>query len=291
MRKHILAAGLATVSSGIAVALMGVSPAAAGVAGITTQIVTTTVTAPADNTAEAEATCPAGELLMGGGYSVNSTATSWRVYVDAPLNSTTWLVEPVNFSAQTLSFSAYAICAMSVPGKKAVAGFTTHVVGTSVSAPANDTAEADATCPAGQLLTGGGYDVFNVSANWSIFTSAPLSNDAWNVEIDNEVPATTMFDSYAVCLAKTNSKPITGLAVSTVETGATVQGNSVQNADASCGPKTLMTGGGHEIASIGQDWSIQASEPVTTKDWRVRAASLDSSSRNFDSFAVCLAKA
>ena len=42
--------------------------------------------------------------------------------------------------------------------------------------------------------------------------------------------------------------------------------------------------------SIGQDWSIQASAPVSSNDWQVLAASLDSNSRDFDSFAVCLAK-
>jgi hypothetical protein len=205
VRKRAFAAVLAAVSSGIVVAMTGISPAVAGtvsINGITTQIVTATVTAPADDTAEAEATCATGELLVGGGYTVNSTSTSWQVYVDAPLNSTTWLVEPVNFSAQPLSFSAYAVCAMSVPGKFGVKGYTTHVVNTAVSVPADDTGEADAACPAGQLLTGGGYEVDNVSADWSVYTNAPLSNDAWNVEIDNEVPVATTFDSYSVCLAK-----------------------------------------------------------------------------------------
>ncbi len=294
MKKHAMAAGVVAVGIGIAVPMIAISPALAGpvsVKGITTHTVIATATAPADDTGEADATCGAGELLVGGGYIVNSTSTDWRMYVDAPLNGTTWLVEPVNFSAQPLSFSAYAICAMSVHGKKGVSGYTTQVVQVQVNVPANQTGEADATCAAGELRTGGGYVVENVSDNWSVYVNAPLNNGTWVVEIDNEVPVTTTFDSYAVCLARTNSKPIKGLTVSTVDTAATAPPNSVQTADVSCGPKELMTGGGHEIASIGFDWSIQASAPVTGNDWQVKVADLDNFSRNFDSIAVCLAKA
>jgi hypothetical protein len=184
-----------------------------------------------------------------------------------------------------LSFSAYAICAL------APNAYTTNVAIAGVDAPAGQTAEADATCPAGQLRTGGGYDVFNVSSNWSVYLNGPINNDTWTVEIDNEVPVTTTFHSYAVCLAKKNSKPITNMTVSTVFAAATVPANSTQTADVSCSPKALMTGGGHEIASIGQDWSIQASAPVSANDWQVKVADLDSFSRDFDSIAICLAKA
>ena len=295
MLKHALKAAAAAVGGGIA-ARRASSPAVAGPVGghgITTEVVTATASVAADSISQADATCGPGELLVGGGYTVNDTATDRQVLIDAPLNSTTWLVEVVNpsLSAQPLNFSAYAICAMSVPGKKGVSGYTTNVVQAQVDAPATQTAEADATCPGGQLRTGGGYQVANVSSGWSVFTNGPIGGDTWGVEIDNEVPATTTFDSFAVCLAKTNSNPITNMQVSTVDTAATVAANSSQTADVSCGPAALMTGGGHEIQSIGQDWSIQASAPVSANDWQVQLTDLDQFSRVFDSIAVCLAKA
>jgi len=292
-KSPVLVAGAAALSGGIAIAMLGISPALAGpvsVQGITTHVVTATATAAASSTGEAKATCGSGELLVGGGYVVNSTATTWRIYVDAPLNGKTWLVEPVNFGTK-LSFSAYAICAKSAPGKKGLSGYTTKVVQAAVNVPAHQTGQALAACPAGDLLTGGGYDVYNVGRDWSVYSSAPLNNTTWNVQIDNESPATTTFDSFAVCLAKKNGKPVKALANSTVSAAATVPGNSVKVADAACGPKKLMTGGGFEIASIGQNWSIQATAPASPAKWRVRVADLDSFSRNFDSFAVCLAKA
>ena len=296
MHRHALTAGVATVSGGILAAMMAISPAVAGpvaVHGITTDIVTATATVAADSVNSAEAACGTGELLVGGGYTVNGTLTDRQVFIDAPTNNNSWLVEVVNPSpaSPSLSFSAYAICAMSVPGGTAVSAYTTNVVTTEVNASANDTAEADAICPAGQLRTGGGYDVVNVDSLWSVYLNGPISSDTWTVEIDNEEPVTTTFHSYAVCLAKKNSKPITNMAVSTVFAAATAPANSTQTADVSCDPKALMTGGGHEIASIGQDWAIQASAPVSANDWQVGVSDLDSFSRDFDSIAICLAKA
>jgi hypothetical protein len=134
------------------------------------------------------------------------------VYIDAPLNKAAWLAELVNNGSQPLNYSAYAVCAETVAGKKGVTGYTTTVVDTTVNVPANETGEADATCPTGDVLTGGGYEVANVSSNWSIYLDAPTATDTWTAEIDNEVPLTTNYTSFAVCLAKKNSKPVTALA-------------------------------------------------------------------------------
>jgi hypothetical protein len=241
-------------------------------------------------TAEADAMCPAGELLLGGGYTITGSATNWRIYLDAPINNSTWTVEPVNLDANPLTFTSYAICAMNGPGSTAISKYTTNIVDAKVNVPTNQTGEAVATCPPGQLPTGGGYDVYNVSPNWSIYLNAPLGTDSWNVEIDNEVPLTTTFDSFAVCLAKVNSTPITKLAVSAVYAAGTAPASGTQAADVSCGPNSLMTGGGYVIDSIGQTWSIQKSAPISANDWRVKATDTDNVSRDFTSAAVCLAK-
>jgi hypothetical protein len=293
VRKRAIGAGIVAVSGGLVIAMTAISPALAGpvvVKGLTTQIVSTTVTAPAMETAEADATCPAGELLTGGGYTITGSATNWRIYLDAPINTSTWTVEPINFDANPLTFTSYAVCAMDAPGSTAASHYTTNIVDANVNVPASQTGEADATCPAGQLMTGGGYDVYNVSPNWSIYLNAPTNTSTWTAEIDNEVPLTTTFDSYAMCLAKKNGNPITKLAVSTVSTAGTAPANGTQAADVSCPANSLMTGGGAVIDSIGQDWSIQKSAPIAANDWRVKATDTDNFSRDFTSLAVCLAK-
>jgi hypothetical protein len=286
-----IAAGVAATVFGFVV--LPIAPALAGpvsVKGITTQTVITQMTAAPTQTGEADATCPAGELLVGGGYTVDSTVTDWSVYLDAP-DGPMWVVEIVNNDAQPLNFSSYAICALSVPGKKGITGLTTHVVQTQVNVPTNQTGEADATCGANELLTSGGYTVENISPNWSIYLNGPVNGNTWTVEIDNEVPLTTTYDSYAVCLARTNGKPITGLTTASVTTSTTVGANQVQAAVVMCGPHQLMTGGGSTIQSIGQDWRTVDSAPTPTGSWTVEIADLDTFSRVFDSSAICLAKA
>jgi hypothetical protein len=252
--------------------------------------VTTQVTAPAGDTAEADATCPAGELLLGGGYTINSTVTDWSVYVDAP-DGNFWLVEIVNNDAQPLSFSAYAICAESVPGKKGITGYTTTVVQTQVTVVNNQTGEADASCGAGQLMTGGGYDVENVSPNWYVYVNSALNDSTWFVEIDNEVGQSTTFGSYAVCLAKTNGKPVKALTTSVVQANSTVGANQIASVSATCGAKQLMTGGGGTIASVGPEWRVVQNAPVTSGSQTVEVAELGGVSRPFDAAAICLAKA
>jgi archaellum component FlaF (FlaF/FlaG flagellin family) len=294
VRKHLIAAGVAAVSIGLVGAMTAVSPALAGpvnVRGITTVAVTSAATAPANDTSQAEAACGSGQLLVGGGYVIDGTSTDWQVYIDAPLNSTTWLAELVNNGSQPLNYSAYAVCAETVPGKKGVTGYTTSVVNTTVSVPANQTGEADATCPTGDVLTGGGYEVANVSSNWSIYLDAPTATDTWTAEIDNEVPLTTSYTAFAVCLAKTNSKPVTALASTNVDAGATVPANSDQTADVSCAAHQVLLGGGYVMDSIGQDWLIAATAPTASNEWQVQADDLDSYSRDFSSVGVCLQKA
>ena len=294
MRRHLIAAGVTAVSIGLVGAMTAISPALAGpvnVRGITTVTVTGAATAPANDTSQAEATCAAGQLLVGGGYVIDGTSADWQVYIDAPLNKTTWLAELVNNGSQPLSYSAYAVCAETVAGKKGVTGYTTTVVNTTVSVAANETGEADAICPTGDVLTGGGYEVANVSSNWSIYLDAPTATGTWTAEIDNEVPLATNYTSFAVCLAKANSKPVTALASASVNASATVPANSDQTADVSCGAHEVLLGGGYVMDSIGQDWLIAAAAPTAGNQWQVQADDLDSNSRNFQLVAVCLQKA
>jgi len=294
MRVKALALGIAAVGSGIVAALLTASPALAGpasVAGITTHVVIVQGSAPTQSTGHAEAVCPKGQLRTGGGYLISGAPSLWQVYEDAPVNQRAWLVRVHNFNSDVaLKFSAYAICAMSVPGQKGISAYTTHVVHTPIAAPANDTAEADAACKSGQLLTGGGYSVSNITANWSIYLNAPIDAHTWTAEIDNEVAATTTYDSYAVCLANKNSTPVTALKTSTVDTPATAPANGSHTAGVSCSSTELMTGGGWVIFSIGQTWSISVGAPVTKVHWHVELTDLDSFARPFHSVAMCLAK-
>ena len=295
MKNRTIAASIAALL-GVAALVVPAGPAQAGVksvAGITTTTVTVAASAPAGNDGEAEATCGAGTLLVGGGYDVNSPADNWIVYANAPINGTTWLVEVINFDqSQPLSFTSYAVCATSVAGKKGITGYTTHTVFSNVNAPANQTAEADATCSAGQILTGGGYSVANVSENWSIYLDTATSSTTWTAEIDNEVPATTSYDSFAVCLAKTNGTPVTKLTTVATAVEVDAPGNgTVGVAEATCAKKSIMLGGGFVVFSIGQDYRTVESSPLSATSWQAGLRNDDGVDRDLDATVNCLSKA
>jgi hypothetical protein len=298
-RQHVhgyrIAAGAMAIGLGIAGAVIAGSPALAGpvsVDNITTHIVVGSATVAANETGEAEADCPAGQLLVGGGYRVTGTNTDWRIYLDAPTSAGTgWLVEPISLSAQPIKFAAYAVCAKSVAGTTGLSGYTTQVVDSQISAASAQTSEVDATCPAGELLTGGGYVVADIDSHWSVYLNAPTASGTWTAEIDNEEPVAVMFDSFAVCMGHTNSQPVTALTVNTVNASATAPANSVKGVSASCGSTDVLVGGGQVIDSIGQDWSFQVGAPTTSNTWRAKVSDLDTFPRTFHAVAMCLAAA
>ena len=295
MRVRTISAGVATAALGIALVVIPQSAAFAGpvtVAGITTHIVTATGTAPVNNWDEAVAKCPNGQLRLGGGYSIDSTATDWQVMDEAPTGTRGWTATIINYDlSQTLNYSVYAVCAKNAPGKNGLDGLSTTTVYTAKTTPASVTDEADVSCAAGQVVTGGGYAVTNISPNYTIYVNAELNTSTWLVEIDNEVPATTDYDAYAVCLCRTNGKPLKNLALSVVATHSTAPANGAATGDAACPATSLMTGGGFQNYSIGQDYLTPQSAPVSATTWRSGITDLDSFDREFDTFAFCLTKA
>ncbi len=97
--------------TGIALAASGIAQAGPNnVKGLTNNIVTVQVTVPANDTQQAEPACPANQLLTGGGYQVASVGSDDKVFINAPLDSQTWLVEMVNNSAFDIQLTAFAVC-------------------------------------------------------------------------------------------------------------------------------------------------------------------------------------
>jgi hypothetical protein len=72
------------------------------------------ITLPAYGVAELDATCPAGEVVTGGGY-LTTSSPSLLVRQNYPLNSTTWHLNVSNSSGSNMGLDAYAVCAAIIP--------------------------------------------------------------------------------------------------------------------------------------------------------------------------------
>ncbi len=76
------------------------------------QRVTTTYTlAPDSSTHSADANCPSGRILTGGGYDMSGPGTQWWEWQSGPLDANTWRVRAYNQSSDTATLRVTAICA------------------------------------------------------------------------------------------------------------------------------------------------------------------------------------
>jgi hypothetical protein len=95
------------------------------------------------------ATCPAGTVVWGGGVAFShANGPSLTVNTSSPNGSSGWEGWVNNTGDTTLQFSVDAICADKPAGYK--------IVSREVSSPPNAQSHATATCPAPDVLLGGG---------------------------------------------------------------------------------------------------------------------------------------
>ncbi|GAA2717354.1 MULTISPECIES: hypothetical protein [Streptomyces] len=118
------------------------------------------------------APCPAGQVPSGGGYDV--TGDSLRVTV-VDVQSTSWLAAASNTGSDAQKLTSYAVCSPAAHS---------HPRSGSLSVPAGQTVEATASCPAGQVVTGGGG-----AAGFTTFVRASLpSGNGWKFRVTNTSP-------------------------------------------------------------------------------------------------------
>jgi len=81
---------------------------------VTGATVTSGVLPPPNTAVTSTATCPAGSVLLGGGFTVGGDALTLMATVteSRPLNTSTWTATARNYATAATSFSiqAYAVC-------------------------------------------------------------------------------------------------------------------------------------------------------------------------------------
>jgi hypothetical protein len=102
----------------------------------------------------AQASCPKGTVLLGGGWNTNPSEGRYlNVWVNRPISTYIWRVMAVNsHPSATLSIVAYAMCASGV------SGLSSYSYSTSVWVPSGGGMTGTLYCPWGGVPTGGGFD-------------------------------------------------------------------------------------------------------------------------------------
>ena len=119
--------------------------------GGTSSWVVTQVTIPKNTTSGAEATCPSGSFVTSGGFTAPSDQ-SINVYRNSKSSGNGWKVSGKNTSSSSKSLAVYATC-LSGPNVTVTEVSNDYAIPAGVGVSGGGLA----TCPAGQILTGGGW--------------------------------------------------------------------------------------------------------------------------------------
>ena len=227
-----LLAGL--VCAAVWLGAVGTSAEAQGVSGYT-EVTGAAVTVPGFTSATGSATCPAGDVVLSGGYTLVGgnmvIDTSAPLGANGAISSTTWTVTGFDNGDGQGTFTPYAICVGS-----SIAGYSE--ASKAQSANAGSFAQLTETCPAGSVITGGGFaagsttPVINESDPTS---SSSVSSTTWTVFVDNSRSQTAQgVTTYVVCVSNTISGYTEQLA----------QSSAAGVVSATCPSGSLVIGGG-----------------------------------------------
>ena len=213
---------------------VGPSAQAQGVSGYS-EVTGAAVTVPGFTSATGSATCPTGDVVLSGGYTLVGgnmvIDTSAPLGANGAISSTTWTVTGFDNGDGQGSFTPYVICVSS-----SIAGYSEASKAQSVNG--GSSAQLTETCPAGSVITGGGFaagsttPVINESDPTS---SSNVSSTTWTVFVDNTGARTAQsVTTYVLCVSNTISGYSEQLA----------QNSKAGVVSATCPSGSLVIGGG-----------------------------------------------
>jgi hypothetical protein len=191
--------------------------------------VLTQVSVAAGGVGPADAVCPAGSVVVSGGFAAGNNMIIYSQYKQG----NGWRVYGKNNSGSSQLLNAYALCLSNTAG-------STQQILKQVTVAAGEVGYDTAVCPAGSIVTGGGF-ASNPAAHW-VYNSSKGGN-GWSAYAKNNSGAGALFNIYAICLS--------GAGGSTSQVGEqiTVSGGSSSGGEAQCPAGKLVTGGGYALSN------------------------------------------
>jgi hypothetical protein len=232
---------------------------------INVQQYTEQINIPPNKTANTTVTCPAGSIVVSGGFSHQPGVRVWHSMKDG----NGWRIFANNTQGSARTLIVTATCIFN-------AGGTSDQTFTQVNINANSTTQLTSTCPSGSLVTGGGWVLGNNTAV-SILQSSKAGN-AWQITVDNASNETPLVNVYAVCLSG-----VSGSTSQAQSTDNKVPGNSTANAEQLCPVGSHVTGGGF---AIGNELNLYNTSK-TQNGWVNYVSNTANAERGFDTFAIC----
>ena len=184
------------------------------------------ISIPANSSDNATATCPAGSVVVSGGFAAQSGVRIWHSVKDG----NGWRVFGRNTTGSSRTINVYATCLHN-------SGGSSSIEYSQINANANDITQLDVSCPSGSVITGGGW-VIGSNTQIEIYNSTRLSN-GWQIYVNNTAGDTPLINVYAVCLSG-----VSGSVSTASNTDGQIPANEVNQVEAACPSGTYVTGGG-----------------------------------------------
>jgi hypothetical protein len=220
---------------------------------------------PPNTTANTTVTCPAGSIVVSGGFSHQLGIRVWHAMKDG----NGWRIFANNTLGSARTLTVTATCIFN-------AGGTSDQTSKQENISANGTTQLTTACPSGSVVTGGGWVLGNNIAV-RILKSSKIGN-GWQITVDNTSSETPLVNVYAVCLSG-----VTGSTSQAESTDNKVPANGTANAEQLCPAGSHVTGGGFAIST---DLTLYNTSKAQN-GWINFVSNAANAERSFDTFAIC----
>ncbi len=174
---------------------------------------------------QAVAECPANSVIVSGGW-----AASDKVFVyNSSISGNGWQVFGWNKTTSNQLLNANAYCITNTGG-------TASQVAASKSATGNTWSTNAATCPAGSVITGGGFAIKH-DGSLELYNMT-RSGNGMQIYVNNKIASAQPFNVYAVCLSGVSGS------ISVVTNTVSVPAGTYGTGNATCPDDKYNVGGG-----------------------------------------------
>lgn len=219
----------------------------------------------AGSTVNTTVNCPAGSVVVSGGYAANDGVRVWHSMMDG----NGWRVYATNTTGGSKLVNIYAVCLHN-------SGGSTSLELSQQNANANDWTQIVADCPGGSVVTGGGW-VIGTNTDITLYNSSKSGN-GWQVYIDNAGGATPLINAYAICLSGSS-----GTTQSVSDTSGVVPAGDIEHLVMACPAGSYVTGGGFAVNTGATIYN----ESITGNAWNVYARNNTGSEKLLYGYGIC----
>lgn len=189
------------------------------------------ISIPPNSTENKTVNCPAGSVVVSGGYAHQLGIRAWHSVKDG----NGWRIYATNTLGSARTLTVTATCLFN-------SGGTSDLTLTQENISANDVTQLTANCPSGSLVTGGGWVIGN--NNPLKVLHASKSGNSWQIDVENPSGNTPLVNVYAICLSG-----VPGSTAQEASLDEIVSPTGTTNVSELCPTGSYVTGGGFTIDS------------------------------------------